>query len=223
MYPERRHTLYIKDPASAITHFIGAMASLGGSAPLLIKAAQTGSILSFAAMLIYSVSLVALYSASTAYHTIAPGSPHETALKKLDHMMIFVLIAGSYTPICLIALNGITGTILLSVIWGCALLGMCFKLLWVFCPKWVSSILYITMGWACLFAFPQLLSSLSHSAFLWLLSGGVIYTAGGIIYSIKLPNFEKRHQNFGMHEIFHLFVMAGSFCHYILMYVYLLA
>ena len=137
-------------------------------------------------------------------------------------MMIFVLIAGSYTPVCLLAIPGMTGYILLAVVWIIALLGMCFKYFWVYCPKWISSVLYIALGWACVFAFPQLLNTLSTGCFLWLLAGGLIYTAGGVIYALKLSAFENRHINFGCHEIFHLFVMAGSFCHYIVMYVYLL-
>lgn len=220
--PVRRHTLYIKDPASAITHFIAAVFSLGASAPLLIKAAQTRNVKAIAAMAVYAFSLVALYAASTAYHTIAAGHPREQLLKKLDHMMIFILIAGSYTPVCLLALQNPTGSILLTVIWGIALLGMSFKFFWVYCPRWISSVLYIAMGWACIFAFPQLFHSISRGCFLWLLLGGLIYTAGGVIYALKLPGFERRHVNFGCHEIFHLFVMAGSFCHYIVMYVYLL-
>ena len=126
----RRHTLYIKDPASAITHFIGAIFSLGASSPLLIKAAQTHQPVNIIAMIIYSISLVALYSASTAYHTIPAGHPYEETLKKLDHMMIFVLIAGSYTPVCLLAIPGMTGYILLAVVdlfcfVYCTWLGMC--------------------------------------------------------------------------------------------------
>lgn len=137
-------------------------------------------------------------------------------------MMIFVLIAGSYTPVCLLAIPGMTGYILLAVVWIIALLGMGFKYFWVYCPKWISSVLYIALGWACVFAFPQLLNTLSTGCFLWLLAGGLIYTAGGVIYALKLSAFENRHINFGCHEIFHLFVMVGSFCHYIVMYVYLL-
>lgn len=219
----RRHTLYIKDPASAITHFIGAIFSLGASAPLLIKAAQTHNPISVIAMAIYAISLVALYSASTSYHTIPAGHRYEETLKKLDHMMIFVLIAGSYTPVCLLALSGITGYLLLAAVWGISILGMCFKYFWVYCPKWISSVLYIALGWACIFAFPQLIATVSTGCFLWLLAGGLIYTIGGVIYALKLSSFEKRHVNFGCHEIFHLFVMAGSFCHYIVMYVYLLS
>lgn len=220
--PAKIHTIYIKDPASAITHFIAAVFSFGASAPLLIKAAQTGSPTALIAMAVYSLSLLALYSASTAYHTISPGHQYEPLLKKLDHMMIFILIAGSYTPVCLLAIPGPAGCLLLTVIWGIALAGMSFKFFWVYCPRWISSVLYIAMGWACIFAFPQLLSSLNRSGFLWLLWGGLLYTAGGVIYALKLPGFERRHVNFGCHEIFHLFVMAGSFCHYITMYVYLL-
>ena len=132
--------------------------------------------------------------------------------------MIFILIAGSYTPICLITLKGRTGVILLSLVWGIALVGIILKAFWVFCPKWVSSILYIGMGWTCVLAFTQILNALSPAAFGWLLAGGIIYTAGGIIYAMKLPFFNSRHRYFGSHEIFHLFVMGGSLCHYVMMY-----
>lgn len=220
--PVRCHTIYIKDPASAISHFIGAILSLGASVPLLIKAAQTGKIVCVISMLIYALSLVALYSASTAYHTIPSGHKYEKTLKKLDHMMIFVLISGSYTPVCLLSLSKPIGYILLCAVWGISLLGMCFKYFWVCCPKWISSVLYIALGWACIFAFPELYASVEIGCFLWLLAGGVIYTLGGIVYALRISSFEKRHVNFGFHEIFHLFVMAGSFCHYIVMYVYLI-
>ncbi len=219
---KRRHTLYIKDPASAITHFIGAVAFAGASIPLLIKAAQTGSPLTFFSMAVYAFGLVALYTASTAYHTVSQTSRYEPLLKKIDHMMIFVLIAGSYTPVCLLALPRLVGGLLLAVIWGCTILGICFMFFLVHCPKWISSLLYIAMGWACIFALPQLLTCLSPACFGWLLAGGLFYTVGGVIYALKRPAFEARHPNFGMHEIFHLFVMAGSLCHYLVMYVYML-
>ena len=143
-------------------------------------------------------------------------------MKKIDHMMIFVLIAGSYTPICLLVLKGKTGILLLSLVWGIAIAGILIKAFWVYCPKWVSSVLYIGMGWTCVLAFSQILNSLSTSAFGWLLAGGIIYTIGGIIYALKLPLFNSRHKNFGSHEIFHLFVMGGSACHFVVMYAYLL-
>ena len=135
-------------------------------------------------------------------------------------MMIFVLIAGSYTPVCLISLGGKTGYTLLTVVWGIALFGMVLKACWITCPKWFSSIIYIAMGWVCLGVFGTLWNVLPHTAFLWLLAGGVIYTVGGVIYALKLPIFNGRHKYFGSHEIFHLFVMGGSICHFIFMYLY---
>jgi hemolysin III len=133
-------------------------------------------------------------------------------------MMIFILIAGTYTPVCLIVLNGPVGSALLSIIWSMALLGIGLKAFWVYCPKWVSSIIYIAMGWTCVLAFSPLLNALPEDAFNWLLAGGIIYTVGGVIYALKLPIFNKRHKNFGSHEIFHLFCLGGSACHFILMY-----
>ena len=140
--------------------------------------------------------------------------------RKLDHMMIFVLIAGTYTPVCMLVLGGKTGMLLLSLIWGIALVGIVLKALWINCPKWFSSIIYIAMGWVCLLVFPILWEKLSTAAFAWLLAGGILYTVGGVVYALKLKGFNGTHQYFGSHEIFHLFVMAGSFCHFIVMYCY---
>jgi len=212
----------IKDPGSAITHFIGMMMAILASVPLLIKASGEPSRLYLISAAVYVLSLVLLYAASTSYHTFNLSERVNTILKKADHMMIFILIAGSYTPICLITLSGITGKILLALVWGIAIIGILFKAFWVYCPKWVSSILYIGMGWTCILAFTQILNALSPAAFGWLLAGGIIYTVGGIIYALKLPVFNNLHKNFGSHEIFHLFVMGGSICHFILMYVFIL-
>ena len=213
---------YIKDPGSAITHFIGMIAAFIGAFPLLYKAARTGSLLACIAMAVYSLSMIALYGASTTYHTFDKTEQINTILKKIDHMMIFVLIAGSYTPVCLLVLGGKTGLAMLITVWSIAILGMVLKFFWVFCPKWVSSILYIGMGWVCIFAIGKLLHTLAPAAFGWLLAGGIIYTVGGVIYALKLSIFNGKHQNFGSHEIFHLFVMGGSLCHYIFMYAYVL-
>ena len=212
----------IKDPGSAITHFIGMVMAAIASVPLLIKAAHQPDSVYIIAMSVYAASLILLYAASTTYHTFDISERVNKLLKKIDHMMISILIAGSYTPVCLIALKGRLGIILLSIVWGIAIAGILIKAFWIFCPKWVSSVLYIGMGWTCVLAFTQLLSNLAPAAFGWLLAGGIIYTIGGVIYALKLPLFNSRHQNFGSHEIFHLFVMAGSACHFIVMYGYLL-
>ena len=217
-----RHNKHLKDPGSAITHFIGMLMAIFAAVPLLIKAAREQDHIYLISLTIYALSLILLYAASTTYHTFDLSEKANTILKKIDHMMIFILIAGSYTPICLITLKGRTGVILLSLVWGIALVGIILKAFWVFCPKWVSSILYIGMGWTCVLAFTQILNALSPAAFGWLLAGGIIYTIGGIIYALKLPIFNNRHKNFGSHEIFHLFVMGGSICHFIVMYAFVL-
>mgnify|MGYP003376003991 CR=1 FL=1 len=199
---------HIKDPGSAITHFIGMLMAIFAAIPLLIKAAHEPGHIYVVSLAIYAASLILLYAASTTYHTFDKSKKINTILKKIDHMMIFVLIAGSYTPICLLVLDKKTGILI--------------KAFWVYCPKWISSVLYIGMGWTCVLAFTQILNSLSPAAFGWLLAGGIIYTVGGIIYALKLPLFNNKHKNFGSHEIFHLFVMGGSACHFIVMYAYLL-
>ena len=215
-------TEHIKDPGSAITHFIGMLMAIFAAIPLLIKAAREPSRIYIIAITIYAVSLILLYAASTTYHTFNKSRKVNTILKKIDHMMISVLIAGSYTPICLLVLGGKTGLILLTIVWAFAIAGILIKAFWVFCPKWVSSVLYIGMGWTCVLAFTQLLNSLSPAAFGWLLAGGIIYTVGGVIYALKLPIFNSKHKYFGSHEIFHLFVMGGSICHFVVMYTFLL-
>ena len=213
---------HIKDPGSAITHFIGMLMSIIATFPLLIKAANEPSQIYIISLTIYAASLILLYAASTTYHTFDVSERVNTILKKIDHMMISVLIAGSYTPVCLIVLKGRTGLILLAIVWSIAIAGILIKAFWVYCPKWVSSVLYIGMGWTCVLAFTQILNNMSPAAFGWLLAGGIIYTVGGVIYALKLPIFNNRHKNFGSHEIFHLFVMGGSACHFVVMYAFLL-
>lgn len=210
----------IREPGSAITHFIAMMLAVFAAAPLLVKSALSSTANMLPAMTIFILSMILLYGASTTYHSLNIGGRMLRIFRKVDHMMIFVLIAGSYTPVCLIVLGGKLGYTLFAVVWGIALAGMLLKACWVTCPKWFSSIIYIAMGWVCVFVFGPLWNTLPHSAFLWLLAGGIIYTAGGVIYALKLPLFNSRHTFFGSHEIFHLFVMGGSLCHFIFMYFY---
>lgn len=210
-----------KDPGSAVTHLIGAVLAVLATPLLLIKTAAGHNPVHITAMAVFMAGMILLYTASTLYHSLDINTVVNKRLKKMDHMMISVLIAASYTPVCLIALNGTLGRGLLIAIWTMALAGIIFKAFWVTCPKWISSILYIVMGWLCIFALPQLWANLPFAAFMWLLVGGLMYTVGGVIYALKLPLFNSRHKNFGSHEVFHLFVMAGSFCHFMMMYLYL--
>lgn len=215
-------TITIREPGSAITHLIGMILATIASVPLLVKAALTAGQTGLIAMTVFMTSMVLLYAASTMYHSVNVSGKRLKIFRKIDHMMIFVLIAGSYTPVCMLVLEPRSGYTLLAVVWGIALGGMLIKALWITCPKWFSSIIYIAMGWACVSVFDQLLARLSQGAFLWLLAGGILYTVGGIIYALKLPVFNSLHKNFGSHEIFHLFVMGGSICHFICMYQYIL-
>lgn len=210
----------IREPGSAITHFIGMMMAIVAATPLMVKVALDADFTARIAMAVFICSMVALYGASAVYHSVTVKENILKVFRKLDHMMIFVLIAGSYTPVCLIVLGGRSGYTLLAVVWGIALIGMTVKAFWITCPKWFSSTIYIAMGWVCLAVFGTLWNKLPHSAFLWLLAGGIIYTVGGIIYALKLPLFNSRHKYFGSHEIFHLFVMGGSICHFVFMYLY---
>lgn len=209
----------LKDPGSAITHFIAVIMVLLAAAPLLIRAAREPDTLHVIAMSIFVLSMVLLYMASTLYHSLDINEQVNRRLRKMDHMMIFIMIAGSYTPVCLLALEEKTGRILCMLVWAVAILGMLIKAFWITCPKWFSSVLYIGMGWLCVLAFSQIFHALSRPAFGWLLAGGIIYTIGGVIYALKLPLFNARHKNFGSHEIFHLFVMGGSACHFVTMFL----
>jgi len=210
----------IKDPGSAITHVIGMGMAIIATPPLLIKAAKQPGSIHLIACSIFILSMILLYAASTTYHSLDLTPKVNKRLKKMDHMMIFILIAGSYTPICAIVLNGKTGLILLTLVWGIAIVGIIIKACWIYCPKWFSSVLYIALGWICLLAFSQIFNSLPRAGFAWLVAGGVIYTIGGVIYALKLKIFNSKHENFGSHEVFHLFVMGGSICHYIVVYFY---
>lgn len=215
-------TFIVKDRISALTHFIGFLAALAGMPLLLMKAAAHHAD-AMPALSIFMGSMILLYGASASYHAFNINPKANLILKRIDHCNIFLLIAGSYTPICVMALPPEKGAGLLLFIWSAAFLGIIFKLFFVTCPKWVSSVLYIAMGWACVSYIPLLARSM-QGGFLWLLAGGIFYTVGGVIYAMRLNLFKKFARfGFGNHELFHLFVMAGSLCHYLMIYLYLLA
>ena len=193
----------IREPGSALTHFIAMLLALCAAVPLLVRAAVHSGVKSLTAMTVFMISMVLLYAASTIYHSVNCSGRILRIFRKMDHMMIFVLIAGTYTPVCLLTLPKPSGLMLLAAVWGIALVGIFIKGFWITCPKWFSSVLYIAMGWSCLSVLGQLFSLLPLHAFLWLLAGGLIYTAGGIIYALRLPLFDARHPMFGLHEIFH--------------------
>jgi len=215
-----RRRIVPRQPGSAYTHLAGVVFAVIGAIPLLIRANKT-STLSLFSCTVFILGMFLLYSASTLYHTFGRTIRSYTNLKKLDHLMIYVLIAGTYTPVCLIALKGSVGILLFALVWGIAFIGIFQCLFFIHCPKWVSAVIYIVMGWCCLLAFPQIIKSVPTGAFALLLGGGILYTIGGVIYALKLPIFDNKHPNFGLHEIFHCFCLAGSLCHYLFVYCYL--
>lgn len=208
----------VKDPISALTHFIGFIAAIIGMPILLLYASRnflgmTGMI----SLAVFMMSMILLYGASASYHAFNISEQGNKMLKRVDHMMIFILIAGSYTPVCLLALSRESGVRLLICVWVVAFIGIVFKAVWVTCPKWVSSVIYIGMGWLCVTASDEIFASFKIAPLAWLVAGGVIYTIGGVIYALKIPVLSNHFENFGAHELFHLFVMGGSFCHYMTM------
>jgi len=214
----QQNVTHPKDPGSALTHFIGAVLVVLAALPLLVRAMQGEHPVYIVSLCIFAASMFLLYTASTLYHTFNLSAKINLRLKKLDHIMIYVLIAGTYTPVCLITLSGAGGTSLFLLVWGVALLGILQCIFFINCPKWVSALIYIAMGWLCVFSFGDIVELLNKPAFYWLLAGGIIYTIGGIIYACKFPIFNQLHKNFGSHEIFHCFVLAGSMCHFVTMY-----
>lgn len=212
----------VKEPMSALTHLIGAVCSIFAMPVLLIHASlYHATKLDLIAYMIFMISMILLYSASTVYHSFSISPRVNKILKKIDHMMIFIMIAGSYTPVALIAIGGFKGMLLFITIWTLAILGMIFKFCFVTCPKWVSSVIYTCMGWTCIFFMKDIINCITVAGFLWLLAGGILYSVGAVIYAMKLSTFEKPIHGFGNHEIFHCFILAGSLCHFIFMYHYL--
>ena len=171
--------------------------------------------------IVFGFSLLLLYGASTIYHTLKLSAEKTALLRRIDHMMIFVLIAGTYTPVCLVPLAGKWGTILLSAIWVIAVAGVFMKIFWMGAPRWLSTMIYVVMGWLSITAFVPLLRTVGWGGFGMLLGGGIAYTVGALIYALKKPNLAIL-KSFGFHEIFHVFVMIGSAFHIAFMFLYVI-
>ncbi|MFU0792078.1 PAQR family membrane homeostasis protein TrhA [Virgibacillus proomii] len=213
--------VYIREPINGLTHLFGAILSFIGLLALVIKAtATTDSALSIAAVIIFGVSMTLLYSASATYHMVIARDRVIGFLRRIDHSMIYVLIAGTYTPFCLISLKGTLGWTLFAIVSLLAVLGIVFKLVWFHCPRWLSTALYIGMGWIVVFFSSSLAPVINTGGMVFLVIGGVIYTIGGIIYWLKPKALDFKHM--GFHEIFHLFILAGSLFHFITVYAYVL-
>ncbi len=210
--------LKAQDPMSSYTHFIGAVLAIPFAVCLLIVSIlNQRPIYLIVAMISFTISMLALYSASCYYHYLPKEHPKKIMSRKLDHSMIYVLIAGSYTPVCAAFLSGTTKVMFLSFIWSIALIGIIAKIKWLHAPRWLYTLLYLLMGWALVFDIKGF-SSMPAGCLTWIAIGGALYTIGAIIYIIKRPNLSKL---WGFHELFHLFILFGTISHFIAILVYI--
>ena len=204
----------LREPWNSLTHWAGAVLALVALGSMWwYAAAQQLSVWPF---LVFGLSMLCLYTASAVYHSLRVGERAMLWLRKLDHSAIFLLIAGSYTPLAYFGLSGVWREVVLWVIWGVALSGILLKLLTMRLPRWISTLLYVLMGWTALAIVPQLSQTLSAAALLWLSVGGVLYSVGAVVYGTKRWN--PRPGVFGFHEIWHLFVLGGTGAHVAMMF-----
>lgn len=217
------NTMKIKkqnEPLSSLTHLIGAVLSVAGLVLMIIFAATKGAAVHVVGVSVFGASLIILYTTSTLYHFFQQDTKVKTVFQRLDHAMIYFLIAGSYTPITLLMPQRVWGWSIFGVVWAIALGGIIMKSFGIKMTGWLSVVMYIVMGWMILIAIHPLAQWLAPGALKWLFIGGVMYTAGCLFYA--LDKYVPRTRWFGMHEIFHVFVLAGSFSHFWMMIRYIL-
>lgn len=209
----------IREPFNGFSHLAGLVLSIAGLGLLLYASIRYGTARHIVAVVIFGVSLVLMYAASSLYHLLQLSEQGVAALKRLDHMMIYVFIAGSYTPLCLIALQGAWRWGLLIPVWLIAGAGIVMKGSKLPIPRWLSTVLYLAMGWLAVVTVPQLLRVMPIAACIWLFAGGLFYTVGAAVYAAKWPRL--RPGVFGFHELWHMFVLAGSASHFWFVYRYM--
>ena len=203
----------IKDPVSGFSHLVGVILSIVGTYFLLINAQSTEQIICF---LIFGITSFVLYTASTIYHLFGGPDSEVGILRKIDHASIYLLIAGTFTPFCILIVKGIWGMTTLTLVWVLAIIGttaMFLNSFWKHFPRWAATGLYLLMGWiAVLIIYPMKMYPIM---LLWIFIGGIFYTIGAVIYAIKKPNLLK---GFGFHELFHIFVLLGTISHFVAIY-----
>jgi hemolysin III len=209
----------LRNPISGLTHFIGACFAIWGLVLLILKGVYHGDTWHVVSFVIFGAALIMLYTSSTLYHWLPLSEKGVAKMRQLDHMMIFVLISGTYTPVCLTILRGGWGWSMFGIIWGIAIFGFVSKILWMNAPRWLYVALYLLMGWTALMFIYPISQKMSGGGIFWLFIGGVAYSLGAVGYALKKP--DPFPGVFGFHEIWHLFVMAGSYCHFHMVYFHL--
>src|SRR5215208_5525711 len=201
----------LREPVNSLTHWGGAVLALLGLIALLILG--WGAPAKIVSLLIYGFSLIFLFSASATYHMVRVKEGALEIFRKIDHAAIYCLIAGTYTPFCINAFSGFWKWGMLSIIWSLALIGITVKVFYIRAPRWLNAGIYLVMGWLCIAAIGQMLTALPTGVISWLITGGVIYTLGAVIYMTKIFNFVPG--VFGFHEVWHIFVLLAAAAHFI--------
>lgn len=209
---------HLREPFSGLSHLFGAVMALAAIPYMLLNLPEVNTGTYIASYLVFGISMFLMFFSSAVYHLMEISEAGIRALKRVDHMAIYVMIAGSYTPYCLIGLEGSQAWLMFSVVWGIAALGILKKIFWLHAPRWFSTLLYLAMGWISLFVYEPLSQSLSEGAINWLLYGGISYSVGAVVYATKWPNISPK---FGFHELWHIFVLAGAACHFVSIGLYL--
>ena len=200
-----------REPVSSYTHFWGAVGGVIATFLLVGRSLWQGSsALVLTGVALFGLSLVALYSASSIYHYALCAAAPLRRLRKLDHAMIYVLIAGSYTPLCIKFMDPAKLPVFLGAMWTMAAAGILLKLLWLDAPRWLGTLLYLALGWAIVVDLPAF-AAMPAGCLGLVAAGGVCYSLGAVLYMLKWPNLSER---WGFHELFHLFILAGSACHF---------
>ncbi|MDO4442517.1 MAG: hemolysin III family protein [Slackia sp.] len=199
--------------ANSISHGIGAALAVAAIPICIVVAVSHGGGVALAAALIYTISMLLEYTASTLYHALVP-IPAKKVFKILDHSAIYLFIAGSYTPFCLIALAGSNGMLLCGIVWALAIVGMALEAFWVFRPRWISAVIYLLLGWCVVGFLPPLIANLAFPGLMLLLAGGICYSVGCVFYVLKKIPY--------MHTVFHLWVLAGSVLQFLSIVLYVL-
>jgi hemolysin III len=212
-HPEVR----VRPRLRGVSHQYAFFVSLASGTLLVLLAATT---MASVAAAIYAASVSALFGVSALYHRVTWNGPARRRMRRLDHAMIFLLIAGTYTPVGLLVLNGTLATVVLAVVWGGALAGTILELVWTGAPRWLGGTVYLALGWVAVVAMPQLFAQLGVAGGLLIVAGGLLFSAGAAVYALRRP--DPVPAVFGYHEVFHLLVIAGVAAHFLAICLFVL-
>lgn len=208
----------LREPANGLTHLAGIVLAVAALVALVWVGIHTGNALALISLSVFGVTQIGLYTASTLYHSLHVSPAARVRLLKFDLVMVYAFIAGTYTPVCLLALHGVWRWGLLGLVWGLMLSGLIFTSFWMNAPQWLSTGFYVLIGWVGLLAAPALFHALPRAGMVWMLTGGIVYTIGAVIFFLERPNLKPG--VFDAHALWHVFVLGGSFCCFWLIFRY---